>query len=138
MENCFMNPLTLEWIEKAEGDFTTSGREVRARLHPNYDAACFHAQQAAEKYLKAFLQEKGHNIPRTHSLLELLALCLRINPAFQLIRADLNTLEGYATAFRYPGQSADRAEALAAHRNVSTVRRQVREFLGLDRNNTNR
>ena len=48
-----MNPLTHEWIEKAEGDFTTAGRELRARKNPNYEAACFHAQQCAEKYLKA-------------------------------------------------------------------------------------
>ncbi len=40
-----MQPLTQEWIEKAEGDFATASREVRARLLPNYDAVCFHAQQ---------------------------------------------------------------------------------------------
>jgi HEPN domain-containing protein len=40
-----MNPLTLEWIEKAEGDFATAQRELRAHKLPNYDAVCFHAQQ---------------------------------------------------------------------------------------------
>ncbi len=44
-----MNPLTSEWVEKAEGDLVTAQRELRARNKPNYDAACFHAQQAAEK-----------------------------------------------------------------------------------------
>ena len=29
-----MNPLTLEWIEKAEGDFATAQREQRARKMP--------------------------------------------------------------------------------------------------------
>ena len=47
-----MNPLTFEWIEKAEGDLVTTLRELRARRSPNYDASCFHAQQMAEKYLK--------------------------------------------------------------------------------------
>jgi HEPN domain-containing protein len=75
-----MNPLTLEWIEKAEGDFATAGRELRARKQPNYDAVCFHAQQSAEKYLKALLQEQGTAVPRTHMLLDLLAICLKINP----------------------------------------------------------
>jgi len=51
-----MNPLTLEWVEKAEGDFITARRELHARAKPNYDAACFHAQQMAEKYLKTMLQ----------------------------------------------------------------------------------
>ncbi len=45
-----MNPLTVEWVDKAEGDFTTALRELRARKSPNYDAACFHAQQCVEKY----------------------------------------------------------------------------------------
>ena len=46
-----MKTLTREWVKKAEGDFNTLLREVRARKAPNYDAACFHAQQCVEKYL---------------------------------------------------------------------------------------
>jgi HEPN domain-containing protein len=64
-----MNPLTLEWIEKAEGDFATAQRELRARKLPNYDAVCFHAQQCAEKYLKAMLQEAGIVFGKTHNLI---------------------------------------------------------------------
>ena len=40
-----MKPITLEWVAKAEGDWNTAQREYRARQRPNYDAACFHAQQ---------------------------------------------------------------------------------------------
>lgn len=40
-----MKPLTHEWISKAEGDWHSAQRENRARKQPNYDAACFHAQQ---------------------------------------------------------------------------------------------
>jgi HEPN domain-containing protein len=54
-----MNPLTLEWINKAEGDLISAQREYRARNQPNYDSACFHAQQCIEKYLKAWLHESG-------------------------------------------------------------------------------
>ena len=59
-----MNELTREWIEKAEGDWRTSARELRARRHPNYDAVCFHAQQAAEKYLKAFCKKTEHSFQK--------------------------------------------------------------------------
>lgn len=48
-----MKPLTAEWVAKAEGDLASANRELRARTHRNYDAACFHAQQCAETYLKA-------------------------------------------------------------------------------------
>ena len=74
-----MNLLTLEWIEKAEGDFATAQRELRARKLPNYDAVCFRAQQCAEKYLKAMLQEAGIVFGKTHNLIilfELFTPCL--------------------------------------------------------------
>ena len=65
-----MKPATSEWVAKAEGDYLTAGRELRARKSPNYDAVCFHAQQCAEKYLKAVLQENERNIPKIHNLIE--------------------------------------------------------------------
>jgi HEPN domain-containing protein len=57
-----------EWVGKAEGDFHSCLREVRARRHPNPDSACFHSQQCAEKYLQARLQEAGLAFPKTHDL----------------------------------------------------------------------
>jgi hypothetical protein len=42
-----MTPMADEWIRKAEADFATAQREYRARRDPNYDDACFHAQQCA-------------------------------------------------------------------------------------------
>ena len=69
-----MNPLTIEWVNKAEADLLTARREFRTRKSPNYDAVCFHAQQAVEKFLKAILQEKSLPIPRSHSLIEILVL----------------------------------------------------------------
>jgi HEPN domain-containing protein len=63
-----MNPLALEWVAKAEEDFNVAQREYRARKNPAYNAACFHAQQCAEKYLKARLQEANIAFPRPHSL----------------------------------------------------------------------
>ena len=38
-----MNGPVHEWIEKAEGDFQSAQRELRARKAPNYDAACDYA-----------------------------------------------------------------------------------------------
>jgi HEPN domain-containing protein len=84
-----MNPLTLEWIDKAEGDMITAQREYRARTRPNYDAVCFHAQQTAEKYLKAFLQESGKDIPYIHNLVELVSLCLEIDGTFSILEPEI-------------------------------------------------
>jgi len=53
-----MKAITSEWVHKAEGDFLTAQREMKA-APANYDAVCFHAQQCAEKYIKARLVEEG-------------------------------------------------------------------------------
>jgi hypothetical protein len=52
-----MKPIVIERVDKTEGDFATMEREARARKNPNYDGVCFHAQQCAEKYLKAVASE---------------------------------------------------------------------------------
>jgi HEPN domain-containing protein len=106
-----MHPLVEEWISKAEGDYVTARRERYARRSPNYDAACFHAQQMAEKYLKAFLQEHQNPPPRTHDLVELLTLCQAIEPTFSIIEGELKSLNGYGIGVRYPGQTTDREDA---------------------------
>lgn len=126
-----MNPLTLEWVNKAEGDTITARRELRARISPNYDAACFHAQQTAEKYLKAFLQENGANIPKTHQLVDLLGLCIKIDKTNQTLYSYVMILEGYAVKFRYPGESAEKWEAKEAYQATQNVRQAIRAKLGL-------
>ena len=54
------------WFHKAESDLVTA-RRTAASEGP-YDTACFHAQQAAEKYLKGFLIACGQGFPYTHDL----------------------------------------------------------------------
>lgn len=79
-----MKPLTQEWFDKAEGDWVTAGRELRARKDPNYDAACFHAQQCSEKYLKERLQEEEIRFSKTHDLEILLDLLLFIESEWNI------------------------------------------------------
>ena len=124
-----MNDLTAEWIAKAEGDYATAGRELRTRRRPNYDAVCFHAQQTAEKYLKAFLQENGADFPKTHSLIELLQLVVPLDAGFEWQRDLLIRLERYAVRYRYPGESADLDEARSAFKAAQAVRRFIRQRL---------
>ena len=126
-----MKPTTLEWIDKAEGDFATAQVSYRTRKLPNNDAVCFHAQQCAEKYLKARLEEAGLAIPRTHSLFALLTLILPLEPAWSVLAADLNVLSTYAVAYRYPGVSATRIDAKDALNRCRTVRRIIRGAFGL-------
>ena len=126
-----MNGPVGEWIAKAEGDFQTAQRELRARRVPNYDAVCFHAQQCAEKYLKAFLVERKIPFRPIHDLEVLLGLVVPVNPEFEFVRDLLLLLNDYAVSFRYPGESATRDEARAAVKALRTVRAFVRAELRL-------
>ena len=109
-----MNPLTFEWIEKAEGDLVTTLRELRARRSPNYDA-----------------QENEMPIPRTHNLIDLLTLCSSNDATLIMIRPDLVRLDRYAVRFRYPGETANKEEAKAAYQSAVAVRQHIRARLGL-------
>ena len=126
-----MKPQTIEWVKKAEGDFLTAGRELRTRKSPNYDAVCFHAQQCAEKYLKAVLQDNDKSIPKIHNLVELMILCEEVDASFEMLRADLVTMERYSVRTRYPGETAEKDDAQSAYASAKTVRKFIRQKLGL-------
>lgn len=98
-----------------------------------YDTACFHAQQAVEKYLKAYLAWKGQPIPRTHDLEELQTLCVAQAQLTDLAKLDLTELTAYAVELRYDAEfwpthsTADEAVHL-----VERVRSYVIECLPQD------
>ena len=126
-----MKPLTIEWIEKAEEDWVSLLRSYRARKEPSYNVACFHAQQCAEKYLKARLVEASAVFPKTHDLSLLLTLVQPIEPGWGILQPELDTLNKYAIAYRYPGQAATKADAKEAVADCRTVRQMIRTSLGL-------
>ncbi len=126
-----MRPITAEWIAKAEGDYVTAKRELQVEDHANYDAVCFHAQQCAEKYLKARLVEEEIGFPKTHDLGALLTRLAPVEPEWELLRSEVNGLTTLAVEVRYPGMSAGGEDAKEAVRIAEDVRRRVRGSLGL-------
>jgi HEPN domain-containing protein len=126
-----MNPLTQEWVSKAEGDFRTATREIQVTVDPSYDGVCFHAQQCVEKYLKGNLQEAGIVFPKTHDLVVLLDLSLPIAPHFEPFRLRLRLLSLAAVEIRYPGRSADQAMAEEFYQLCVEMRDMVRSVLGI-------
>ncbi len=119
------------WVKKAEGDVRTALRELAAAQDPNWDAVCFHAQQAVEKYLKAFLIRRGEAFPRTHDLRFLLDLAVRHVSEWQEKREELSWLSFSAVEARYPGEAATREEAERAVEIMRQWRSRLRTALGL-------
>ncbi len=126
-----MKPMTAEWVAKAEGDFALMERECQVTENPNYDGICFHAQQCAEKYLKARLCEEDITFSKIHDLVALLDQVLEIEPAWESFREDLAYLSDFAVTFRYPGESADAESAFDAQRRCHRFRNAARDVLGL-------
>ena len=118
-----MKLATGEWVNKAEGDWEMALKAYRARKHPVYDAACYHSQQCAEKYLKAYLIFRRVKFPKTHDLEQLLDLIRDFDPLIEAIREPLHFLNPYSVAARYPGDEADRLEAKRALKMAESVRR---------------
>ena len=125
-----MNPLTEEWVQKAEGDYTVA-QQVLQGQNPVNDAICFHAQQCIEKYLKAWLQEVNIPFPRTHDLQALLNLIVPVLPAWAAWREDFSKLSEHAVDPRYPGKFATAEETTHAMHICVAVRQAVREQLKL-------
>ena len=126
-----MQPLTAEWVGKAEADYRGAVALSRQRKTPLPDLICFHCQQCAEKYLKALLQEWVIPFPKTHVLTDLLALALARDPSLGALRPTLLVLEDYAVRFRYPGLDATVGQSKRARTALRTVRLRLRKKLGL-------
>jgi HEPN domain-containing protein len=126
-----MKGATEEWAEKAEADFTTAIRELKAPESPNFDAVCFQAQQCIEKLMEALLIRNGAAPPRTHDLTELDRLLGPISPTWSWQVTELRFLTRAGVAFRYPGESADREEASESLDISTRMRAKLRALLGL-------
>lgn len=126
-----MKTMTKEWIQKAEGDFATAQRELQAVDNPNYDAVCFHAQQCTEKYLKARLVEADLPFPKIPDLGSILDLLLPIEPTWESLRGELNSLNDKAVEIRYPGYLSQVDEAEEVFEIASKVRQTIRQAFGL-------
>ncbi|MGQ9627678.1 MAG: HEPN domain-containing protein [Anaerolineae bacterium] len=122
-----------EWIDKAEEDYQVAITLVRRRKNPVPNAVCFHCQQCVEKYLKAFLVQRGITFPKTHDLLELQKLCLSEDPSFEFIGDLLDCLNPYSVEFRYPGEGATPEEARSAVKAMKISRRFLKDRLNLGR-----
>ncbi len=97
------------WIAKAGGDLRMA-RYAVAVDDPLFDQACFHAQQTAEKALKALAVALGLQLPRTHDLLVLLDVICAVLPDVRILDAEAELLSNYSVGPRYPSFLAAETE----------------------------
>jgi len=109
------------WLQKANLDLRAAEHEMSAA--GLWADVVFHAQQAAEKSLKAFLA--WHDVPfrKTHNIEELGRTCVALDATLRSIVDRAVPLTEYAWKFRYPGEPGEpsREEAEAALTTARTV-----------------
>lgn len=121
MVKSFMNvrpeviELTQKWLDRAAGDLKTAQHTLKLsdRECP-FETVCFHAQQCAEKSLKAFLTFHGVIFEKTHDLKELLRLSDRIEKLSSKL-GKLGRLNSYAVEARYPEAFEEMTRSQADH-----------------------
>ena len=86
------------WLRKAASDLVSIDATIAVG---SLDAACFHAQQAAEKYLKGFLAFHDRPFPYTHNLGDLTELCAGVDGSFHSLTPMASELTPYAVRLRY-------------------------------------
>lgn len=114
------------WVRNADQDLLNIRNNLAAQEVP-WSTVCFHAQQAAEKMLKAPLVLHGVQPRKTHDLLELLGECLAREARVDELRPSCVFLNRYSVEVRYPQpfpepeESEGRAAVEAAERVYSAI-----------------
>lgn len=116
------------WVTRAEEDYALARSALRRRVPLRYGAT-FHAEQCAEKYLKALLVARRQAFPRTHDLAALSELCRRAGVIMPVDQDSLERLAAYAVQVRYPGEDPSMDEAREAFQIAQAVRRFARKLL---------
>jgi HEPN domain-containing protein len=123
-----------QWFAKGDNDIKAV-KILAGDSHVPTDTACFHCQQAVEKYLKGYLTLKNIDFLKSHDLDYLLKLCKDVNSKFETIRESALTLNKYGIEPRYPADipiyySAE--EMKAAMEMAEEAVNFVREQLGIE------
>ena len=93
-----------KWLAKADQDLK-AGEALLATDMPFLYPACFHAQQAAEKYLKALLTWYQIEFPKTHIIEELLHLLEQVDSPLAMELKNAAILTPYGVEIHYPGDA---------------------------------
>lgn len=91
--------LARSWLRSAETDLSVAQFVMDGGY---YASACFHAQQSAEKALKAYLFSRKRELLKTHLLLRLLRECESLDGDFGRLSEACTVLTAYYTDTRYP------------------------------------
>lgn len=108
------------WIQRAQSDLHIASLEVKEIC---LEDLCYHAQQCAEKSIKAVLLKKAGSFPYIHDLAELVNCVNKLGITVPDSVIDAVELTPYAVEGRYPGfddfvEEPERIEAVKKAKKV--------------------
>ncbi len=119
-----------EWIRKGDEDRLNIENNLKAEQIP-WATVIFHAQQAAEKYLKALLVYFSVEPKRTHDLRSLCNACASYDPAVLEFEEDCGDLNYLSEDIRYPNipeaseEDMGRRAVAASDRICAAIRERI-------------
>lgn len=120
-----------EWLDKADEDFNFADANLREES-TFYAQICFHFQQSAEKYLKAFIVARDLEFEKTHNLIYLLKICARQEAVLSNLSDECEFLNAFYIEARYPVHwpiSHTREKASQAREAASRVAKAIKDTL---------
>lgn len=93
--------LVKKWIKKAEEDFGYASKSLEEEFK-YFPQICWHFQQSAEKYLKAYIVAFDLEFKKIHDLAALIKICEKKNAAFNSLIDDCKYLQKFYIETRYP------------------------------------
>ena len=118
--------LIKSWLKKAEKDLLTAKHEL-SFADSVTESVCFHCQQAAEKYLKAYLVFLDVPFTKTHEIGELITKCEKRDREISALKEEADKLTDYAIEIRYPEEWIE--PALEEAKEAFEMAKEIREFV---------
>jgi HEPN domain-containing protein len=124
--------LAREWFDKAEEDFGFAAKTLSDPDITYYAQICFHFQQAAEKYLKAYIVAFDLSFKKIHDLPELLKICISQKPELGQAMEACEFLTDFYIDTRYPvhwPSQITKEEAEKALKAAQKIKQLIQKFI---------
>lgn len=119
------------WLEKADQDFDYAEASLEDELD-FFAQICFHFNQAAEKYFKAYIVKHGLEFRKIHDLLELLKICAAHDNKLNSLKEDCIFLNRFYIETRYPvhwPSNFKKSDATEARERAEHIRDEIKSLL---------
>jgi HEPN domain-containing protein len=121
-----------KWLQRAQQDLKVIELIHKEGIEGIEDTFCYLCQQAAEKYLKAFILFNNQSIIKTHDLVYLLNISKRYAEELKSLFDDVVLLNEYTISARYPSDFDDKRtveDAILSYESLINIKNQIEKLI---------